>query len=294
MDAEIIDGKAVAAKWHAATRARVARLADERGVVPCLGVILVGEDPASVSYVTAKERACEADGLKSRQVRLPATASQEDVLRAVRALDADPEVHGVLVQLPLPRHIDETAVVNAISPEKDVDGFTDVNAGRMLVGGACLLPCTPHGIVRLLEEEGVATAGAHAVVVGRSNIVGRPLANLLSRKGPGANATVTLCHTGTRDLGAYTRQADILVVASGRPGTVTGDMVKPGAVVIDVGVNRVADISAKRGYRLVGDVDFAGASKVASKITPVPGGVGPLTIAMLVENTVEAAERQTR
>ena len=289
MPATIIDGKAVAAKWHTETAQRAAALA-AKGTTPCLAVILVGDNPASISYVTAKERACAADGIASRPIRLPATASQDDLLREIHALAADPAVHGILVQLPLPRHIDETAVINAIPPEKDVDGFTDVNTGRMLIGEPCFLPCTPHGIVQLLVECGVETNGAHAVVVGRSNIVGRPLANLLSRKGPGGNATVTLCHTGTRDLASFTRQADILIVASGRPGTVTGDMIKPGATVIDVGVNRVPDPAAKRGYRLVGDVDFPSASQVAGRITPVPGGVGPLTIAMLMVNSVAAAE----
>ena len=291
MAAEVIDGKAVAARWHSEVAAGASRLAREAGVVPCLGVVLVGDDPASVSYVTAKERACAADGLASREVRLPASSSREEVVSAVAALNADPAVHGVLVQLPLPRQIDEKAVIEAISPEKDVDGFTDVNVGRMLVGGACFLPCTPNGIVQLLLECGVETDGANAVVVGRSNIVGKPLANLLMRKGPGGNATVTVCHTGTRDLARHTREADILVVASGHPGTVTGDMVKPGATVIDVGVNRVADPSRKCGYRLVGDVDFASVAQVAGKITPVPGGVGPLTIAMLMRNTLQAAER---
>ena len=294
MSAEIIDGKAVAAKWHSEAAARAVAFAQKTGAAPCLAVVLVGDDPASISYVTAKERACAADGIASRPVRLPTDTPQDDVLRLVRSLADDPAVHGILVQLPLPRHIDEAAVVNAIPPAKDVDGFTDVNAGRMLVGGDCLLPCTPHGIVRLLAESGVETAGARAVVVGRSNIVGRPLANLLSQRRPGGNATVTLCHTATRDLAAHTREADILVVAAGRPNTVTGDMVKPGATVIDVGVNRVADPAARRGYRLVGDVDFASAAPVAGRITPVPGGVGPLTIAMLMLNTVEAAERSAR
>lgn len=292
MSAEIIDGKAAAAKWHDEVRAKAASLR-ERGVVPCLAVILVGDNPASVSYVTAKEKACERDGIASRPVHLPAETSQGALVEVIRGLDADPGVHGILVQLPLPRHIDATAVVNAISPAKDVDGFTDVNSGRMLTGEECLLPCTPHGIVRLLAECGAETRGAHAVVVGRSNIVGRPLACLLSRRGPGGDATVTLCHTATKDLASFTRQADILIVAAGRPGTVDGTMVKPGATVIDVGVNRVPDPSAARGYRLCGDVDFESAAQVAGRITPVPGGVGPLTIAMLMANTVEAAERQT-
>lgn len=294
MPAEIIDGKAVAAKWHRQAAERAARLERECGVRPCLGVILVGDNPASVSYVTAKERACAADGILSRPLHMKADATQEEVLEAVRSLASDPAVHGILVQLPLPRNFDPKAVINAIPPENDVDGFTNANAGKLLNGEDCLLPCTPHGIVRLLVDCGVETDGAHAVVVGRSNIVGRPLANLLARKGPGGNATVTLCHTGTRDLASFTRQADILIVASGHPQTVTGDMVKPGATVIDVGVNRIPDPSAKRGYRLAGDVDFASVSQVAARITPVPGGVGPLTIAMLMLNTVEAAERLAR
>lgn len=292
MSAQIIEGKAIAAKWHGEAQARAARLAG-RGVVPCLAVVLVGEDPASVSYVTAKERACAADGIRSVPLHLPADVPQESLLAEIARLNADTSVHGILVQLPLPRHIDSGAVVNAIVPGKDVDGFTDVNAGRMVLGEDCLLPCTPHGIVRLLSECGIGTRGAHVVVVGRSNIVGCPLANLLMRKGPGGDATVTVCHTATRDLASLTRQADILVVASGRPGTVDGSMVKPGATVIDVGVNRIPDSGAKRGYRLCGDVDFASVSQVAARITPVPGGVGPLTIAMLMLNTVEAAERQT-
>ena len=212
-------------------------------------------------------------------------------MRTVRELNGDPAIHGILVQLPLPRQIREEAVIDAISPDKDVDGFTPENIGRLVLGRDCFLPCTPHGIVRLLVDAGIETAGRHAVVVGRSNIVGRPLANLLMRKGPGGNATVTVCHTATPDLAAHTLRADILVVAAGRPGTVTGEMVKTGATVIDVGVTRVPDPSATRGYRLVGDVDFASAAARAAYITPVPGGVGPLTIAMLMRNTLLAAQR---
>ena len=227
----------------------------------------------------------------SRHIHLPEDVAEADLVRTVRELNGDPAVHGILVQLPLPRHIREEAVIDAIAPAKDVDGFTPENIGRMVIGRECFLPCTPHGIVQLLVEAGIETSGRHAVVVGRSNIVGRPLANLLMRKGPGGNATVTICHTATRDLASYTRQADILVVAAGRAQTVTGDMVKPGATVIDVGVNRVPDPAAKRGYRLVGDVDFASAAERAAFITPVPGGVGPLTIAMLMRNTLLAAQR---
>jgi len=206
-------------------------------------------------------------------------------------MNADPRIHGILVQLPLPKHINEGAVINAIAPEKDVDGFTPVNVGRMMIGETCFLPCTPHGIIQMLIKAGVQTSGKHAVVVGRSNIVGKPVAHLLMRKAEGGNATVTVCHTGTRDLAAFTRQADILVVAAGRPNTVTGDMIKPGAVVIDVGVNRIPDATKKNGFRLAGDVDFDSAKGVASLITPVPGGVGPMTITMLLYNTLESARR---
>jgi methylenetetrahydrofolate dehydrogenase (NADP+)/methenyltetrahydrofolate cyclohydrolase len=206
-------------------------------------------------------------------------------------MNRDPRIHGILVQLPLPKHIDESAVIAAIVPEKDVDGFTPINVGRMVIGERCYLPCTPHGVVQLLVRSGVTIDGAHVVVVGRSNIVGKPIANMLLQKRPNANATVTICHTGTRDMASFTRQADILIVAAGRPKTVTADMVKPGAAVIDVGVNRVADASKKQGFRLVGDVDFDGVQAVAGLITPVPGGVGPMTIAMLLHNTVESALR---
>ena len=291
MSAQILDGKAFAEKWHREAADAAADLKARTGVVPGLAVILVGDNPASVSYVTAKERACERDGFLSRHIHLPEDVAEADLVRTVRELNGDPAVHGILVQLPLPRHIREEAVIDAIAPAKDVDGFTPENIGRMVIGRECFLPCTPHGIVQLLVEAGIETSGRHAVVVGRSNIVGRPLANLLMRKGPGGNATVTICHTATRDLASYTRQADILVVAAGRAQTVTGDMVKPGATVIDVGVNRVPDPAAKRGYRLVGDVDFASAAERAAFITPVPGGVGPLTIAMLMRNTLLAAQR---
>jgi len=209
----------------------------------------------------------------------------------VRKMNADPRIHGILVQLPLPKHISESAVINAILPEKDVDGFTPVNIGRMLIGETCFLPCTPHGIIQMLLKAGVKTSGQHAVVVGRSNIVGKPVAHLLMRKAEGGNATVTVCHTGTRDLASFTRQADILVVAAGRPNTVMGDMIKPGAAVIDVGVNRIPDATRKSGFRLAGDVAFDSAKEVASLITPVPGGVGPMTITMLLYNTLAAARR---
>ena len=286
-----IDGKKIAAEIRAEVAAEAAAM-KASGVEPGLAVVLVGENPASVSYVTAKERACAECGIRSFPVRLPATASQAELLAEVARLNADPAVDGILVQLPLPKGLDEQAVIRAIAPEKDADGFHPISLGRLLLGLDTFVPCTPAGILELLARSGVDPAGRHAVVVGRSNIVGKPVAFLLARKGSGGNATVTMCHTGTRDLAAHTRTADILVVAAGRPGTVTADMVKPGAVVIDVGVNRVPDASKKAGYRLVGDVDYAGVAPVASLITPVPGGVGPMTIAMLLRNTLKAARRR--
>ena len=291
MSATLLDGKQLAADMRAEIARQVAELKASRGVTPGLGVILIGADPASTSYVTAKERACAEAGMFSLDVRMPAETTQEEALALVRRMNDDPRVHGILVQLPLPRHINEAAVINAIAPEKDVDGFTPVNVGRMMIGESCYLPCTPHGIIQMLLQAGVQVSGRHAVVVGRSNIVGKPVAHLLMRKAEGCNATVTVCHTGTHDLAAFTRQADILVVAAGRPGTVTGCMIKPGAVVIDVGVNRIPDASKKNGFRLVGDVDADSAREVASLLTPVPGGVGPMTITMLLFNTLEAARR---
>jgi methylenetetrahydrofolate dehydrogenase (NADP+)/methenyltetrahydrofolate cyclohydrolase len=293
MSATILDGKKLAADMRSDIARQVAALKAETGVTPGLGVILIGADPASTSYVTAKEKACEEAGMYSQDVRVPAETTQEEALALVRRMNADPRIHGILVQLPLPKHIDEGAVINAIAPEKDVDGFTPVNVGRMMIGETCFLPCTPHGIIQMLLKAGVKTSGRHAVVVGRSNIVGKPVAHLLMRKAEGGNATVTVCHTGTRDLAAFTRQADILVVAAGRPNTVTGDMVKPGAAVIDVGVNRIPDATKKSGFRLAGDVDFDSAKEVAALITPVPGGVGPMTITMLLYNTLESARRSS-
>jgi len=273
---------------------QVARLKAQSGVTPGLGVILIGADPASISYVTGKEKACATAGMYSQDVRVPAETTQEEALALVRKMNADPRIHGILVQLPLPKHIDESAVIDAIAPEKDVDGFTPVNVGRMMIGETCFLPCTPHGIIQMLLRAGVETSGKHAVVVGRSNLVGKPVAHLLMRKAPGGNATVTICHTGTRDLASFTRQADILIVAAGRPGMVTGDMVKPGAVVIDVGVNRIPDATKKNGFRLVGDTDFDSIREVAALLTPVPGGVGPMTITMLLYNTLESARRAAK
>mgnify|MGYP002515625669 FL=1 len=287
--ARIIDGKELARRLRAEIAAGAAELKARTGSVPGLAVILVGDNPASVSYVTAKEKACGEAGMLSREIRLPAETTEAELLERIRELNADPAIHGILVQLPLPRHIREKAVIDAIAPEKDVDGFTPVNVGRMLIGEPCFLPCTPHGIIKLIEFGGMDLAGKHVVVIGRSNIVGKPVAALLARKE--TNATVTLCHTGTPDIAAFTRQADAVVVATGRPGTLTGDMLKPGAVVIDVGVNRVPDASKPKGFRLVGDADFASCAAVASAITPVPGGVGPMTITMLLWNTLESAKR---
>lgn len=283
-----IDGKQISAEIRSEVAAEVVRL-KAAGVEPGLAVILVGENPASVSYVTAKERACEEVGIRSFPIRMTADTEEAVLLAEIERLNQDPAVHGILVQLPLPKHIDEAAVIRAISPEKDVDGFHPISLGKMVLGEDTFLPCTPHGIVQLLRRSGVETSGKHVVVVGRSNIVGKPVANLLIQKGAGANATVTICHTGTKDMASFTRQADILIVAAGCPNTVTADMVKPGVVVIDVGVNRIEDATKKNGFRLVGDVDYPAISQIADKITPVPGGVGPMTIAMLMANTAKSA-----
>ena len=292
MKAQTIDGKKLAADMRAEIARGVAGLREKNGVTPGLAVILVGDNPASVSYVTAKERACREAGMLSREIRMPATVAEDELIAEIERLNGDPEIHGILVQLPLPKGFSEKRVIDAISPAKDVDGFTPVNVGRMLIGDDCFLPCTPHGIIKLIEVTGMDLAGKHAVVIGRSNIVGKPVAALLSRKS--VNATVTLCHTGTKDLAAFTRTADVVVVAAGRPNTLTGDMLKPGAVVIDVGVNRVPDATKPKGYRLCGDADFDSCADVASAITPVPGGVGPMTITMLLWNTLESARRGAR
>ncbi len=289
--ATIIDGKQMAASMRAEIKDKVAELKKTSGITPGLAVILVGDNPASKSYVTAKEKACAEAGIASFDCRIPESTTEAELLEIIEKFNNDAAVHGILVQLPLPSHINEDKIITAIHPDKDVDGFHPMNVGRMLIGEKCFLPCTPHGILQMLKRSGVKVAGAHAVVVGRSNIVGKPVACLLMQKSDLGNATVTLCHTRTRDLASFTRQADILIVASGHPNTVTADMVKPGAIVIDVGVNRVEDASAPRGYRLVGDVDFEGVKEVASLITPVPGGVGPMTITMLLYNTLESAQQ---
>lgn len=290
-EARILDGKQVARDVREELKEEVARLKAEHDLTPGLGVILVGDDPASKSYIRGKRKACDDIGLYSVERNAPADTPQSDVISLVQTYNDDPAIHGILVQLPLPGDMDESAVLNSVLPEKDVDGLHPVNLGRLLRGEHGYLPCTPHGVQQMLVRAGIPTAGKHVVIVGRSTLVGRPLANLLSMKGEGANATVTVCHTGTSDLGHFTRQADILVVICGRPGTVTADMVKEGAVVIDVGVNQVEDASRKRGYRLVGDVDYDRVKEKASAITPVPGGVGPMTITMLLYNTVLAAKR---
>jgi methylenetetrahydrofolate dehydrogenase (NADP+)/methenyltetrahydrofolate cyclohydrolase len=286
---KLIDGKELARNLRGEIASGVAALKAEKGVTPGLAVILVGDNPASVSYVTAKEKACTEAGMLSREIRLPAETTEDELVALVKKLNCDPEIHGILVQLPVPKHIRDKAVIDAIAPEKDVDGFTPINVGKMMIGDECFLPCTPHGIIKLIEFSGMDIRGKHAVVIGRSNIVGKPVAALLARKE--TNATVTLCHTGTPDVGHFTRDADIVVVAAGRPNTLTGDMLKEGSVVIDVGVNRIPDSTKPKGFRLVGDADFESCSKVAGAITPVPGGVGPMTITMLLWNTLESARR---
>lgn len=289
MTAKIIDGKLIAAQMRQQLKAEVAGLA-KKGIVPGLGVILVGDDPASKSYVTAKQKACQEIAIFSDDNRLPATTTQKELIDRINRLNNDPKIHGILTQLPFPKHINETEVLLTIDPAKDVDGFHPINVGKMVTGQKAFLPCTPHGIVQLLLHCGVKIEGADVVIVGRSNIVGKPLANILIQKSPLGNATVTICHTRTRNLAEHTKRADIIVAAAGCPNTITADMIKEGAIVIDVGVNRVDDPTKKTGYRLVGDVDFERVKEKASLITPVPGGVGPMTITMLLYNTVEAAK----
>lgn len=289
MTAQIIDGKAIAAQVLGEVATRVATL-QKRDIQAGLAVVLVGDDPASVSYVRGKMRDAQEVGIRSETIRLPAETSQDELLWLVAKLNADPGWHGVLVQLPLPPHIDERTVILSLNPDKDVDGLHPVNVGRLFRGEPGFVSCTPAGVIQMLLRSGVDPAGKHAVVCGRSNLVGKPLVGLLMQKAQGGNATVTVCHTGTPDLGLHTRQADILIAVMGRPGTITAEMVRPGAVVIDVGVNAIPDASKKSGQRLVGDVDFNAVSNVAAAITPVPGGVGPMTRAMLMWNTLVAAE----
>jgi methylenetetrahydrofolate dehydrogenase (NADP+)/methenyltetrahydrofolate cyclohydrolase len=289
MTAEIISGKDVAAAIRAELADEVAELKQKHGIVPGLATVLVGEDPASVSYVTAKNKACGQLGMKSFQHTPPADIKEADLLALVEELNRNEEVHGILVQLPLPKHINEAKVLYAIDPNKDVDGFHPVNVGRLVIGQEVFAPCTPAGIQELIVRSGTPTEGAELVVVGRINIVGKPIAIMMLQKKAGANSTVTVCHTRTRDMAAHTRRADILVVAAGKAKAVTADMVKPGATVIDVGVNRIG-FTASGKAKLVGDVDFEAVKEVAGKITPVPGGVGPMTITMLMRNTFRAAK----
>ncbi|MCA9939350.1 MAG: bifunctional methylenetetrahydrofolate dehydrogenase/methenyltetrahydrofolate cyclohydrolase FolD [Anaerolineales bacterium] len=288
MTGKIIDGTSIAARVRAEVGEAVAAMKAAHNYEPGLATVLVGDNTASATYVRMKQRACAEVGIHSIGVEMPASVTQSELIDKVAALNADPAVNGILVQLPLPDHIDEEAVLNTVDLTKDVDGFHPVNIGRLAMKGRdpLFIPCTPYGCMVLLEEAGAKLNGANAVVVGRSNIVGLPMAMLLQK----ANATVSICHSRTKDLRAYLSMADVVIAAVGRANMITGDMLKPGAVVIDVGINRVDDPTAKRGYRLVGDVDFASAKEVAGAITPVPGGVGPMTIAMLMKNTLHAAE----
>jgi len=294
LPAELIDGRAIAQKVRAEVAERAKKLIAQ-GLRPGLAVVMVGDDPASAVYTSSKAKAAEEAGMYSLNLRLPADTTQADLLSRIDELNSDFKIHGILVQMPLPKQIDPDTVIRRIDPAKDVDGFHPVNVGKMLVGERDgFIPCTPAGIQMLLKESGVKTPGKNCVVIGRSNIVGKPMAALMMQDNENANCTVTVCHRHTADLKSHTRTADILIVAAGRPRIVTGDMVKPGAVVIDVGTNRVADPKSKSGTKLQGDVDFDSVREVASKITPVPGGVGPMTIAMLMSNTVRAAEMTLR
>ena len=288
MTAKIIDGEAIAAEVRNEVKVGVDEL-KASGITPCLAAVLVGDVPASQVYVRTKRKACEHVGLSSVLHTPAGDIPEAQLLALIDQLNDDPAVHGILIQLPLPDHVEEAKVIERLSPSKDVDGFHPSNVGKLVIGMDTFKPCTPAGVQELLVRSGIEIAGKHAVVIGRSNIVGKPMANLLVQKHKDANATVTVCHSRTRDLAALTRQADILIAALGSPHIVTADMVKEGAVVIDVGINRVDDASAKKGYRIVGDVDFDAVSQVASAITPVPGGVGPMTVAMLMVNTLKAA-----
>lgn len=290
MAAQLIDGKKIASEIKDDLRIEIDEL-KKQGITPGLTVVLVGENPASQIYVKMKTKACHELGIHSPTINLSADTSQEELLQLIDDFNRDPAVHGILVQLPLPEHIDEQTIIQSVKPEKDVDGFHPVNRGKLVIGEDTLVPCTPLGVQEMLIRSGHSPERKHVVIVGRSNIVGLPLASLLVQKKQGANATVTVCHTGTRNLAEITRQAEILIAAMGRPEVITGDMVRDGAVVIDVGVNRVNDPTTEKGYRIVGDVDFAAVSQKAKAISPVPGGVGPMTIALLIHNTVKAAKQ---
>lgn len=287
---KIIDGKAIADAMKKEIAAEVAGMLDKGMDAPHLAAVIVGEDGASKTYVASKEKACQSVGMTSSVYRLPENTSEDELLKLIDFLNKDEEIDGYIIQLPLPKHINETKVIHTINPKKDVDGFTPHNIGLMQLGEPCFLPATPAGIVELLKRSGIETAGKHVVVLGRSNIVGTPISVMLSRKG--ADATVTICHSKTQNLPEITRQADILVVAIGKPKFLKADMVKPGAVVIDVGIHRIEDNTTEKGYRIEGDVDFDEVAKVASKITPVPGGVGPMTIVELLYNTLQAKKRR--
>lgn len=291
MSATIIDGKKIAEEIRNEVKAGTEQLKKAKGITPGLAFILVGENPASQVYVRMKGKACEEMGFFSITDKLSAETSEKALLDRILELNNDPKIHGILVQLPLPKHINETNVLELIKPSKDVDGFHPYNVGKLVIGEETLRPCTPAGIQELLRRSGNDPKGKHVVVVGRSNIVGKPVANILLQKQSGANAVVTVAHTGAMDIRRYTKDADILIAAMGRVGSITGDMLKEGVVVIDVGTNRVDDPAAKSGYRIVGDVHFESVSKIAKAITPVPGGVGPMTIAMLMKNTLQAAEK---
>ena len=293
MPAQIIDGKAIAAEIRAEAKLAADKL-KKQNVHACLAVVLVGEDPASKAYVGSKVRACEETGIKSLKIVHSIDMTEEALLAQIDELNNDDSVHGILVQLPLPKHMNEERVTEHIDPAKDVDGFHPVNVGKLSIGIDSLTPCTPTGIPEMIVRSGIEMSGKHAVIIGRSNIVGKPLMNILVQKGQKANCTVTCCHSGTKNLKEFTRQADILIAAIGVPEFVKADMVKQGAVVIDVGINRVDDDTAARGYRLVGDVDYASVEAVAGAITPVPGGVGPMTVAMLMGNTLKAAQMINR
>lgn len=292
MTAKIVSGQEIAAQVYAELRERIQRL-KERGVLPGLAMVRVGEDPASVSYMKQKEKSSQDLGIYSETIVFPEDTPEVRLLEEIRRLNADPKFHGIIVQLPLPRHIAPRQVIEAIDPQKDVDCFHPVNVGKLLIGEPYLLPCTPHGVWQILRRSGYSPEGRHVVICGRSNINGKPLFAILIQKKAGANATVTVCHTGTPNLAHFTRQADILIVAMGTPRAITADMVREGAVVIDVGVNRVPDPTKKAGFRLVGDTDFEALVEKVAAITPVPGGVGPMTVAMLLWNTVTACEVQT-
>lgn len=290
MSAKIISGTETAKAIREELTSEIAELKQKHDIIPGLVTILVGEDPASQSYVSAKNKTAKALGIHSEQVSLPADTSEDELLATVGKYNGDQKINGILVQLPLPKHINEAKVLYAIDPDKDVDGFHPVNVGKMVLGEQCFLPCTPHGILELLQRSGTETSGAEVVIIGRSNIVGKPIANLMLQKRPAGNATVTLCHTRTKDMAFHTKRADIIIAAVGVPKLITADMVKEGVVVIDVGVNRIGKTDSGKAI-LAGDVDFDSVKDKAAAITPVPGGVGPMTITMLMKNTVQAAKQ---